>query len=293
MIRIVLGKTKSALRHGFNKKIFLASFILAFFGLLGIGIYTRTHPTSITPLDSQPIDSYFLPTNTPFFDSSSKQITPTSSIQPISQPNSGPTSIPNTNPSPTIVPPSGTSVNLIQNPWFKSGFVGWVDATGPEGHWSISQKPGNPSPDAEDGTSARISTGRGDGETGATVPINYDAYLYQIVQADPTKSYLEFDMYWVAHTINPGEVTIYGGSGNSGPWQEVWKPFHKVILTVLKPPPGTGSHNQYLWDYYSATTSMVGKDIGAGYPYYKLELHGNLPDESGGFKVTGIHFGVK
>lgn len=216
------------------------------------------------------------------------------------KPNSSSNSVNDPTVVPTTIAPEPTSIssqmsqNLLVNSWFKSGFLGWVDATGPEGHWSISEKAGNPSPDGSIGTSARISTGRGDDETGATVPINYDAYLYQIVSADSSKSYLEFDMYWVTHTMNPGEVTIYGGASSTGPWIEVWKPFHKVVLTVLKPPPGTvGGHNKYLWDYYSATTSMVGKDIGAGYPYYKLELHGKLPDESGGFKVTGIHFGVK
>lgn len=187
------------------------------------------------------------------------------------------------------------SFNLLANPWFRSGTVpsldGWTDATGPDGHWIASQKPGNPSPDNIEGTAARISTGRSDGGN-PTIPINYDAYLYQIVSADPNKTVLSFDMYWVTHTVNPAEVTIYGSQSFNGPWEYVWKPFYKVVTKTLKPPTGA-SVNEWLWNYYSNSTNMVTTTLPEkGYPYYKVEVHAKLPDTMGGFKITGMYFSV-
>ncbi|MFY9564435.1 MAG: hypothetical protein WAQ71_09530, partial [Limnochordia bacterium] len=144
--------------------------------------------------------------------------------------------------------------NLIENPWFRIGdqpsLAGWVEATPGPGGWTASQKQGNPTPDDVIGTAARISTGRGDMRTGWTVDPGVDAALYQIVAADPAKRTLKFDMFWVAHTINPAKVTVFGGDSENGPWTELWQPF------------------------------------------YKVEISGNLPDEKGGLKITGVYFTV-
>lgn len=191
------------------------------------------------------------------------------------------------------VPPLPSN-NLIRNPWFTDGsgpsLVEWIDTTGPLGFWAASDKDGNPTPFNMIGTSARLSTGRGEDGAGATIIPNYDAYLSQVVSADKTQTTLLFDLYWVAHTIKPAEFIIYGSTNPNGPWTELWKPFNKTLITVLIPPPGTGSHNEWLWQYYSNTTSIVSTTIPAGYPYYKIQAHVNLPDEFGGFKMTGIYF---
>ena len=190
---------------------------------------------------------------------------------------------------PYIVPPLPLN-NLIQNPWFTVGnepsFSGWTDGT-PGGAWTLSPKVGNPTPDGINNNSARISTGRGDDEAGKSVNPGVDTYLYQIIQSDPTKTGLVFDMYWVTHTLNPGEVNIYGGDAPNGPWTFVWKPFYQVYTKQIIPGSGRG---QDLWEYYSNLTNQVSTTISQGYPFYKVEVHANLPDESGGFKITGIYF---
>ncbi len=185
------------------------------------------------------------------------------------------------------------SDNLLKNPWFrdsadKPSLEYWVDATGPLGGWGASDKPGNPSPNDAVGTAARLSVGE-DG-LAVTIPINYPAYLYQVVASDPAKKTLKFDMFWVAHTVKPAQVTVYGGASASGPWTQVWQPFNKTYTQTIIPPAGTGPANAYLWNYYSALTSVVSTTIPVGYPYYKVEVHAILPDEEGGFKITGMYF---
>ena len=185
--------------------------------------------------------------------------------------------------------------NLIKNPWFRTGnrpsLDYWTEATLADGGWVASQKPGNPSPDRVVGTAARISTGRGVDCRGKSVDIGVDAYLYQIVAADPEKRTLKFDMYWVTHTVNPVVVTVYGSTSPEGPWIEVWKPFYQVHTKAIIPPSGRG---QDLWKYYSETTDMVTVTLETtGYPYYKLEIRGRLPDERGGLKLTGVYFAVE
>lgn len=190
-----------------------------------------------------------------------------------------------------IVPPLPQD-NLVRNPWFRNsqntgpGTNEWVS----DGYWQASDKDGNPTPDTVLGTAARISTGRGTNDVGQTVPPGVDTYLSQVVAVDPNLRLLKFDMYWVTHTLNPGEVDIYGGSSTNGPWTHIWKPFYQVYTTVIVPP---GGHGQDLWSYYSDTTDLVTTLLTDGYPYYKLEVHAILPDDRGGFKITGIYFAAE
>ena len=183
--------------------------------------------------------------------------------------------------------PQLPSDNLVQNPWFRCGakpcMESWV---APNGYFGASDKDGNPTPDNVLGTAARISTGRGDDEAGATVDPNVDAYLYQIIQADSSETELKFDMYWVTHTVI-AQVNVYGGNSASGPWTSLWQPFNQTYLKPIIPESGRG---QDLWKYYSDLTDLETMNLSKGYPYYKLEVHAVLPDEFGGFKITGIYF---
>ncbi|MFZ5425128.1 MAG: hypothetical protein ACOZAO_05005 [Patescibacteria group bacterium] len=191
-----------------------------------------------------------------------------------------------------FIVPQLPSDNLINNPWFrnslnKPSLEGWTDATGPLGSWGATDKDGNPTPNNVIGTAARVSAGMGG--SNSNLPPHYDAYLYQVVAADPTQTTLNFDTYWVAHTIKPAEVTIYGSNTPNGSWTPVWKPFNQNITTTLFSPPGE-NHNYWLWNYYSNTTDKVSTTIAMGYPYYKVEIHVNFPDADGGFKITGVYF---
>lgn len=156
--------------------------------------------------------------------------------------------------------------NLISNPWFRQGtkpsLNGWTATSNGRGGWDATQKRGNPTPDDVVGTCARVSTGRGTRRAGWSVDPGVDAYLSQVVAADPQKRTLKFDMYWVTHTVNPAIVSSSG-------------------------------RGQDLWFYYSALTDMVTTTLAQGYPYYKVEIHANLPDSQGGFKVNGIYFAVE
>jgi len=125
--------------------------------------------------------------------------------------------------------------------------------------------------------------------TGWTVDPGVDAALYQIVAADPAKRTLKFDMFWVAHTINPAKVTVFGGDSEKGPWTELWQPFYQVYTQVIRPESKMGNE---LWRYYSSTTDLATITLDRGYPFYKVEISGNLPDEKGGLKITGVYFAV-
>lgn len=176
--------------------------------------------------------------------------------------------------------------NLLKNPWFRDTLEPWVG----DGHWQgNTTKWGNPTPGEKAGSAARISTGRrADSNVGKTVEVGKDTYLYQVVAADPANKRLKFEMYWVAHTLAPGEVTIYGGHSEKGPWTKLWCPFHQVHRKVVRPP--KGRRGNVLWRHYSSLTALVATTIPTGYPYYKVEVHANLPDKRGGFKITGVYF---
>jgi len=187
------------------------------------------------------------------------------------------------------------SDNLITNPWFRSsadpnesGLDGWIDAAGPNTYWSTSQKDTSPSPDILNGTAARLDAipGQSDGQGQPGV----DSYLYQTVAADPSQKHLKFDMHWVIHTIDPAEVTIYGGNSSDGPWTYLWTPFYIVEYERVQPPPGAGQ--DWLWQYYSDSTNLVETTLSQGYPYYNLEVHAKLIDDQSGFKFTGVYFTV-
>lgn len=184
--------------------------------------------------------------------------------------------------------------NLILNPWFRTGnkpsLAGWTAYCEAEGGWVASQKTGNPTPDAIEGTSARISTGRGAQRTGWSVDPGVGAYLYQVVPADSRKKTLKFDMYWVTHTVDPVIVTVYGGSTAQGPWEAVWEPFRQVVAKSVLPATGRG---QDLWVYYSDSTDIVTTTLAGGHPYYKVEIYASLPDQQGGLKLSGIYFAVE
>lgn len=190
--------------------------------------------------------------------------------------------------------------NLVINPWFRdqsdstrAGLDGWTDAAGRDPHWGLSQKSTNPSPDefisgkcgnVPDycGTSARLHPDTG-------IPLGVDAYLYQVIAADPANRRLHYFAHWVAHAVGIAEVTIYGGVTADGPWTEIWKPFHQEIDTVLVPP--RGEDQDWLWKEMTSWTPPVETVIPRGHPYYKLEIHARLVDEvATGFKITGIYF---
>jgi hypothetical protein len=195
--------------------------------------------------------------------------------------------------------------NLVFNPWFRdsenpnrSSLDGWMDAGGVNNYWSSSQKLSNPSPDkfaagpcgsapTYCGTSARLNTTMG--KSGGIGGVGVDAYLYQIIPADRDNTYLKYSANWVAHEIDPAEVTIYGGETSQGPWIEVWKPFHVVIDYEAKPPRGEGQ--DWLWKTNTASTPPVETTLAEGYPFYKLEIHARLvSQDTSAFKITGIYF---
>jgi hypothetical protein len=180
--------------------------------------------------------------------------------------------------------------NLVVNPWFRTGnkpsLEGWLRIPADQG-WGASQKEGNPTPDKVAGTAARVSTGRTVEERGQNTKPKQDVYLYQIIPADPAKRTLKFDMYWVTHTLNPGEVNILGANSKDGPWTQLWRPFYQVHTKMVIPASRRGND---LWPHYSDLTDLVKTNLSIGFPYYKLEVHANLPDASGGFKITGIYF---
>jgi hypothetical protein len=189
--------------------------------------------------------------------------------------------------------------NLVKNPWFRSaadptasGLDGWTDAGSRDRYWSTSQKESNPSPDsiaAADcgskpvfcGTAARLSTTPG--QSGGVAVPGRDAYLWQVVAADPQRRTLRFSTHWVSHLIDPAEVTIYGGGTPGGPWVPVWVPFHHVQNEVGLPP---GGEQQELWEH----TGLLQTTLAQGYPFYRIEIHARLPqDGTVGFKATGLY----
>ena len=200
--------------------------------------------------------------------------------------------------------------NLIVNPWFRSasnpvfsGLDGWtvvlVDGVG----WSISQKESNPSPDIVQsgvcankpiycGTGARWAKENNAGDVDAYP--NVDAFMYQVVQADPADRKLKYFMHWVIHKVDVVEVKIYGSdAGPDGPWTEVWLAFS--AYQDRNPPPGSAPGRAGVpW----FTTPNLETVLERGYPFYKVELHARYP-ESGdgqgevGVKVTGIYFATE
>jgi len=179
--------------------------------------------------------------------------------------------------------------NLLKNPWFRTGNRPSLEHWVSDAYWTASNKHGNPTPDDVEGTAARISTGRTDEQRGKTVDAGVETCLYQIVSADPSLTKLKFDMYWVTHTVNPVTVRVYGGPSREGPWTEVWKPFHHVQTTSLRPKSGS-RRGQDLWKDFSDLTDLATTTLSLGYPHYKLEIRATLPDKSGGLKITGVYF---
>lgn len=180
----------------------------------------------------------------------------------------------------TIVEPLPDN-NLIENPWFREGnqpsLAGWTDAAGSNVIWSLSQKQSNPSPDQVVGTSARLAFGSGQG--GGTGQGGVDAYLYQVVAADPSLNHLQFKIHWVTQWIDRATVTIYGGNSTEGPWTAVWVPLDIDQST------STGG----LW----TQTELLDTTIAEGFPFYKIELYGRYPEgRQQGAKYTGVYFSV-
>lgn len=180
----------------------------------------------------------------------------------------------------TIVEPLPDN-NLIQNPWFRDGnrpsLAGWTDAAGSNAIWSLSQKPSNPSPDQVIGTSARLAFGSGQG--GGVGQGGIDAYLYQVVPADPGLTHLQFKIHWVTQWIDRASVTIYGSSSADGPWTAVWVP-----LDVTQSTSTGGAWTQ---------TELLDTTIAEGFAFYKIELFGRYPDgRQQGAKYTGVYFAV-
>lgn len=171
--------------------------------------------------------------------------------------------------------------NLVQNPWFRSGnqpsLAGWTDQSGSNVIWSLSQKDSNPSPDQVQGTSARLAFGSGQG--GGTGQGGVDAYLYQVVTADPALNHLKFKIHWVTGWIDRAAVTIYGGNSAEGPWTAVWTPLDINQTTSS--------------DAFWTQTELLDTTIPAAFPFYKIELFGRYPEgRQQGVKYTGVYFAV-
>lgn len=180
----------------------------------------------------------------------------------------------------TIVEPLPEN-NLVENPWFRQGnqpsLAGWTDAAGNNTIWSTSQKQSNPSPDQVMGTSARMAFGSGQG--GGIGQGGVDAYLYQVVSADPAMRHLQFKIHWVTVWIDRATVTLYGGDTAEGPWTAVWVP-----LDVSQATSSSGAWTQ---------TELLDTTIAEGYSFYKIELFTRYPeDRQQGAKFTGVFFTV-
>jgi hypothetical protein len=180
----------------------------------------------------------------------------------------------------TIVDPLPDN-NLIENPWFREGnqpsLAGWTDAAGSNTIWSLSQKQSNPGPDQVLGTSARLAFGSGQG--GGTGQAGVDAYLYQVVAAEPSLNHLRFKIHWVTQWIDRATVTIYGGNSADGPWTAVWVP-----LDINQSTSTGGAWTQ---------TELLDTTIAEGFPFYKVELYGRYPEgRQQGAKYTGVYFSV-
>lgn len=180
-----------------------------------------------------------------------------------------------------VVPPIPAG-NLIQNPWFRStamptqpGLDGWTDAAGTNIYWSTSQKDTNPSPDSVQGTSARWASGSGQG--GGTGVGGVDAFLYQVVQANPSDTTLWFKTHWVTGWIEDANAKIYGSSSAEGPWTLLWTPLAVTQATT----------SSMAW----TQTDLLSTQLSTGYSYYKIEFQGRYPaNRSQGFKFTGVYF---
>jgi hypothetical protein len=191
--------------------------------------------------------------------------------------------------------------NLLENPWFRdpgrpnhSSLAGWIDAAGPNAHWSSSQKEANPTPDqivsgdcgSQElycGTAARLDPGRG--QSGGVAIPGVDAYLYQVVPADQSHRKLKFFAHYVSHLVEVAEVSIYGGDIADGPWELAWVPLHYRQDVLIKPP--RGESTEALWEQ----TGYIETVLREGYDYYKVEIHARLPEGNDtGFKITGIYF---
>ncbi len=173
--------------------------------------------------------------------------------------------------------------NLVSNPWFRSaarttkpGLDGWTDPAAPNGYWTTSQKSTNPTPDGISGTSSRLADGRGQGGGGFGQG-GVDAWLYQVVEANPSNTTLWFFTHWVTGWIDEASITIYGGETPQGPWTQVWVPLYVTQLTT----------SDHVW----TQTELLSQQIAVGYPYYKVEAFGRYPaDRSQGFKFSGTYF---
>ena len=106
-----------------------------------------------------------------------------------------------------------------------------------------------------------------------------DAYLYQVVSADPALNHLRFKIHWVTVWIDRATVTLYGGNSAEGPWTAVWVP-----LDIDQSASSRGAWTQ---------TDLLDTTIPAGFPFYKVELYGRYPEGwHQGVKYTGVYFSV-
>jgi len=194
--------------------------------------------------------------------------------------------------------------NLLVNPWFrdandpgKAGLDGWTRVLTDGFGWGVSQKDSNPAPDivisgrcanrpVYCGTSARWARQFGGG--GLVPAPNIDAYLRQVVSADPDQRRLKFSTYWVSHIVEVAQVSIYGSHTADGPWTLVWVPFFHSQDELIVPPSRDVTD---LWE----ETGLLQATLDQGYSYYQVELHARVPDDDSvtGFKLTGIYFATE
>lgn len=164
--------------------------------------------------------------------------------------------------------------NLIQLPWFHTPEQPLVATFGdvwvPDIYWNLAVAGNkNPSPDHVKGTAAKHGPVQ---LVGQGLPY-IDAFLHQIVDADPLLTTLEFSTWWEGVKQEYLEINIFGiENGNSSVL--LWTPFRL-------------EENSGGWVQVSASTL-----IEAGYTQYQIQIRSNFPEASLGTKVTGLYFRV-
>jgi len=132
------------------------------------------------------------------------------------------------------------------------------------GWWTATKKDHNPSPDTLGYTAADLDN-RG---------VAGDTWISQDVAADPNATVLRFQTYWVTISMQRVYARVLAAQSQQGPWTEVWVPWSR-----------TSAHTK-TW----AQTALVETTLARGSPWYRIELHGVIPETSGAAKLTGAYF---
>lgn len=241
-------------------------------GLTQAGVFPTLFPTPTGGPGGSPTS---IPTSPPGGTSSPTPTTGPGSPTPRPSGTITPTNSPYGPIIPPLVPPLPAD-NLVLNPWFRD----LSDLIGPSmqywtvdfGTWSATYKWHNPSPDNlgdQSHTAADISA-HGPPCQGV------DCYFHQVVSANPSNKTLKFQIYWITIMMDENWAVIYGGNSVSGPWTEVWQPFHV--------------YNTHNLGWRQSGPSQT--TIATGYSYYKIVLHARSEAGGGDNKLTGVYFAV-